>query len=443
MITVKINLNTKQSQSLFLSTELKNAIELLALNSLELIEYINKEAVENVVLDFTEEESPLSIENFAKEYRKENYFNKDDEILSDVENKYENYTFQRESLYDFLVEQLRFLELKKTYLNIGYFLIENIDDRGYLQGNINQMAKDLNVDVHDVYFVLKKIQSFEPKGIGARNLKECLLAQTEDDVTRKIIDNHLEDIAENRIRKIAKILDLSLDEVYKYIDIIKQLSPCPSDGFSQNSLPTQYIVPEILVTSTGDQLEVVLKNDFEGKLHLNDYYLSLIENSDDETKKYLSDKLKRAMFLIDSIKLRQENIKKVVETIVQFQKPFFLYDTPLSPLNMKTVARASGVSESTVSRVTDNKYLQCSKGVFSLKFFFITALGSKDGNVSSDFLIKEIEELILKENKEKPLSDQKIADILNKEGHTIKRRTVAKYREQLNILSSTKRKKIV
>ncbi|SHH41320.1 RNA polymerase, sigma 54 subunit, RpoN/SigL [Anaerosphaera aminiphila DSM 21120] len=437
-----LNLKLNQSQQLNLTTELIQAIGIMELNLVELEDFLMRESEENIYVDYKPKSEDDRVVKFLKENRKdrEDFY----EAPVDEENSYEKYVSSEVLLVDILMEQLNTLKLTESERIIGTFLVENIDDDGYLKLNLNEAADMLNVDVHDVFYILKKIWTFEPRGIGARNLKECLILQTEENgkVLRAIIENHLEDISKNRINKIAKSLNISIEDTLYYIEEVKKLNPKPGSGYVTSSEPTPYIRPEIFVNIVDGELVVEIEESSSSNVTINKYYLNMLETDiDEDTRNYLNTKLSRTMFLLKSIEQRRENISKVSNELVNRQKDFFLKDSSLKPMTLKDIADTLGISESTVSRVTKNKYLQCKKGVFPLKYFFSTSIGTKDGKVSRDYIEKIIIDIIDEEDKSKPLSDQSITDIVNKKGININRRTVAKYRSELNIASASFRRR--
>lgn len=436
-----LNIKLNQVQQLNLTTQLIQAIEIIELNSMELEDFLMKESEENIFVDYQGEVERKKTVEFLKRRgeKKEDYYGVPDE----EESSYERYISSKVLLRDVLMEQLDALKLTKAEKKIGEFLVDNIDSSGYLKIDLNEASDILNVDTHDVFYILKKIWQFEPRGIGARDLRECLLLQIEDgdDVLKGIIEYHLEDISENRINKIAKNLNISIEETLENIEKIKKLNPKPGSGFDTSQEPTVYIRPEVFVEVEGEELTLSFEGEGSSNIAVNEYYLKMLERDiDDETKKYLNDKFSRTMFLINSIEQRMENIRKVSKEIVERQRDFFLYGSPLKPMTLKDVAEALGISESTVSRVTKNKYLQSNKGIFPMKYFFSTSISASGGSVSKDYIEKLLIDIIENEDKLKPLSDQKITDIINEKGIDINRRTIAKYRSELGIGSAKNRR---
>mgnify|MGYP000149793820 CR=1 FL=1 len=351
------------------------------------------------------------------------------------------------TLQEYLMEQLYVLPLNKVKLKIGEFLIGNINERGYLDIKIEEVVKTLNVNINTVKEVLEIIQTFEPIGVGARDIKECLLIQLKqkgliNEVVEKLIKNYLEDLAKGRWQKISKELRLSLDEIKSYFNIIQGLEPIPGRNFVSTSVIQPYIEPDAYMEKVNGEYLIRLNDKVIPKVKINNYYCKLLTQTDidKETINYLTNKIKSAIYLLKSIEYRQLTLYKVIEAIVTVQKEFFEYGLAgLKPLTLKDVSQRVGLHPSTVSRVIRKKYVSTPRGIFELKYFL-------DNNVGSDIpqtvkRIKEVlQDIIRNEDKKNPLTDQQISDILKKYGFNVTRRTVSKYRDELNIPSSTKRK---
>ena len=431
-----LKLYQTQNLELKLTNEMLTSIELLELNSLEIDSLILKEAEENILIDYEKRENDINIENFIKGYKKnKNIYEEPTEDENDYTQTITYIEDFREEISKDYIEQKLTTEEK----NIGLYIINNLDDRGYLTISLNKIAEKLKCEVHDIYQILKKIWQLEPKGIGARNLKECLTLQTEDEKIKNIIDKYLDDILNNRLNQIAKKENTTIEEIQKIIEEIKKLNPIPTSGYNNNEI-TKYIYPEIFVIEKEDkQLEIIIQDSRENKVNLNNYYITLYETTqDEELKKYLEKKYKKALFFLESIAKRRATIKKVVKTIVEFQEIFFKYNGPLKPLNLEIIAKQCNISKSTVSRTLKNKYIQSKRGIQPLRYFLINEIANT--KESKDEIIKLIEKLIKNENKKKPLTDKKIEEELQQRGINLKRRTIAKYREQLNIPKSNIRR---
>jgi RNA polymerase sigma-54 factor len=310
----------------------------------------------------------------------------------------------------------------------------------------------MNEDAVEVEKVLRLIQTFDPVGVGARNLSECLMIQLkekgiQDKNAYIVAEKYLEDVATNKIQKIAKELHITVNRVQSICDIIKMLEPKPSRGFIVDSDNIRYIVPDVTIEKVGDDYVIIVNDSNFPMLMISDYYKKMLDNIDDkEANKFLVDKLNSSMWLIKSIEQRRTTLYKVVESIIKFQRKFFDEGySSLKPLVLKAVADDIGMHESTVSRATNGKYVQTPRGIFELKYFFSSSLGnsgdSEAEGVSSTSVKTKIQDLINKEDPKKPLSDQKIADILIDEGINISRRTVAKYRDEMMISSSSMRRR--
>jgi RNA polymerase sigma-54 factor len=460
---INYGLSLLQTQKLVMTPELRQAITILQLSSLELDEYIEQEILNNPLLEVSED-GPKPDETFDKLRQKdsdnidwEEYFQDCSDLdfirfpreKREEETSFENFVSSPPSLQEHLMMQLHLSNVSKIGFKIGEFLIGNLDKRGYLAISTREAAELLRVPEEEVEKVLKLIQTFEPAGVGARNLKECLLIQVEQKNIdspniRRLIENHLKDLAEARYTRIAEALNITLAEVQRLKDIILTLDPKPGRNFSETN-DTQYIVPDAIIQKVGDEYVVVMNDTISPRLSINPYYRSLLYSEDKEStiSKFLSHKLDSALWLIKSIEQRRITLSKVIKSIVDVQRDFLDYGiTCLKPLTLKQIADKIGVHESTVSRAISGKYVQTPRGLFELKFFFKNGLDNVDGSsISSESIKKMIKEMVAGEDPYNPLSDQKIADNLKKKGIVISRRTVAKYREETGIPSSAKRKR--
>lgn len=464
---MNFGLKLSQTQKLVMTPELRQAITILQLSTLELDQYIEDQLLENPLLDVGEDD-PKVDEVEDKTEEKEDSNTDDsidwDEYFQDEANStpirvqreqkeegtgYENFVSSTPTLQDHLMMQLHVSSVSKTILKIGEFLIGNIDKNGYLSITTKEVAKILKVDEDEVEEALKIIQTFDPAGVGARNLTECLLIQIDQrgidaPKIKELVINHLTDLAEARFSKIAESLNISVSEVQDLKDILVTLDPKPGRNFASLN-DVCYIVPDAVVEKIGDEYLVIMNDTISPRLSINSYYRSLLSSEDKESNisKFLSSRLDSAMWLIKSIEQRRVTLHKVIQSIVEVQKDFLenglIY---LKPLTMKEIADKVGVHESTVSRAISGKYVQTPRGVFELKFFFQSGLDNENGtSTSSESIKKMIQEIIDTEDPYNPLSDQKIADILKDKGISISRRTVSKYREEAGILSSAKRKR--
>ncbi len=448
------DLKLEQSQKLIMTPELRQAIELLQLNTIELDQYINKELEENPMLESTEvldkeesleQHSDVEID-WSEYFEKGNSYEYKNEIDKNIEQiNFESFIKYEQNLNEYLLTQLNLLKIDKVEKEIGIYILENLDDDGYLTKSVAQISTDLKKSKVIVEKVLDEIQKFDPKGIAARNLEESLLNQVEvqDDNIEKIIKYHLEDIAYNRVDKIGKSLGITSELVLEYLDYIKSLEPKPGRYLSDDNASIKYITPDAEIKLIDGEFKVILNEVTGPRLNISSFYKSMIKtDSDKDTKNFLNDRLNRALWIIQAIEQRRNTIKKVLESIVKFQAEFLLEGEKfLKPMTMKDVAEDIDMHESTVSRATTGKYVQTPQGIFELKYFFTTGLLGINGDVSSISIKSAIKDLVENEDGKKPLSDQRISDILKENGTRVSRRTVAKYRTELNILSSSMRKR--
>ncbi len=444
-------LTIEQAQKLSMTPELIQAIQILQLNQQELSEFVQQELLENPVLEVepTDDSKAVDIQavvlrTAADEWRysQQGFAEDDDEIT------FEQFVSEESTLEDFLVSQLHLSDLNERKMNIGRYIIEAIDDNGYLTASVEEIAEACHAEPEKVEAVLTHIQNFDPPGVGARNLKECLLIQlaskgllTEE--MEYLVIHMLEDIAEHRYGKIGKCLHLTVKQVQRMADVLKTLEPKPGRAFSSGDA-VRYVTPDVLVEENDGEYAVV-NNDFAvPKLMVSSYYRQLNEEyKDEELQKYLNDRMNAALWLIKSIDQRKQTIQNVANAVVQYQQEFFSHgEQSLKPLTLRQIAEEIGVHESTVSRTINGKYLQSSRGTFELKYFFSSGLEGDDGQgVSSNSVKSIIRGLIAGEDTQHPLSDQEMAEILKEKGIAISRRTVAKYRESMHILSSSKRRR--
>ena len=451
--------NLTQEQKLILTQEMQLSIKILQMGIGELREYIDKEFQENPILEIkdnncNEEKKIIDNKYDYKEFIKYLEFdNYGAESLSSYEGSEEisvfNFISKKKSLKEFLKEQL--LELKvDIYLKaISEYIIESLDNRGYLQIELKEIAEELNVSVSECEKALKIVQGLEPYGIGARNLKECLFIQLEklnllDENLQFIINNSLEDIANNRFSNIAKNLNISVRRAQAYGDLIKKLEPKPSSGFYTGE-EVKYIIPDAEIRNIGGINYILMNDSVLPKLTISGSYKEILEsNSEKSSEEYIKDKMDKAIFLIKSINERRSTLYKILEKIIEKQEDYFEKGRSfLKPMTLKDIAIELDLHESTVSRAIKDKYILTVFGTVKIKDLFVTGLCSNNGKeeISVVNIKNKIKELINKEDKSKPISDQFICDELNKLSINISRRTVAKYREEMGIKSSSKRKR--
>ncbi len=482
-MALEIKQSLRLTQQLIMTPQLQQAIKLLQLSRLELLAAINQELETNPVLEETlsdDDQEPESWDTAAEDHPPEltltdgqpNEVTVESQVGEDfdwdsyLEDKVppshrqeqeqresfslENLTSEVPSLKTHLLWQLQMATLTDTEKYIGALIIGNIDEDGYLQASLPELAAELHRPEAQIEQVLKKIQEFEPMGVGARTLEECLLIQIElghldNPLLRPIATNYLKHLENRNYGAIAKELKVSIDEVAQAAKLISQLDPKPGRSFDK--LETCYVSPDIFVYKMGDEYEVTLNEDGLPRLRINAYYRNALSGQtkiSEETKNYIQGRLKSAVWFIKSIHQRQKTIYRVAKSIVNFQKDFLDHGIAhLKPLTLRQVAEDVQMHESTVSRVTSNKYMYTPQGVFELKFFFNSGINAIQGDqVASESVKDKIRQLVLAEDAQNPLSDQEIVNLLKKANISIARRTVAKYREMLGLLSSSKRRRL-
>jgi RNA polymerase sigma-54 factor len=349
------------------------------------------------------------------------------------------------SLADHLSEQLRLATDDPDTLSIGMAIIGNLDEDGYLRAELAEIAEGTALPVADVERVLALVQGFDPRGVAARSIQECLLLQLTadpepDPVSVEIVERYFEDLGRRRYTEIARAMKLSLDRIMESIDEIQGLEPKPGRQFTV--VDSRYIVPDVTIQKVGDDYVVVLNEEGIPRLRVNSLYRSLLRRSGDEAKQYVEQKIRSAVWLIKSVEQRQRTLRRVAQSLVNFQREFLDKGLPyLRPLALRDVGDDISMHESTISRVTTNKYVQTPQGLFELKFFFHSGIASNSGAMVSSVSVKKmIRDMVEAEESAAALSDQEIAQTLHSQGLTIARRTVAKYREELGILPSHQRR---
>ncbi len=435
----------EQTQKLMMTPELRQAITILQYPAIELADYLYNQMLENPVLDMKEKE----IERFEYLYQNARSRSYGNTINSDDEdwNIWDTIAAPDKTLEEYLLEQIRLLKPSKEEYAILRFIIGNINDDGYFTISIEEVAALFKMDLEKVQSLLKLIQTLDPVGVGARNLQEALIIQLEqmdlkDEMAIQLVKNHLQDLGEWKVAKIAKELNISVQEVQQLADFIKTLKPKPAMGF--HSANPRFIVPDVTVEKVDGEWIIMVNDSLIPRLQLSTQYHQYVQGHKkniDETTKYIVDKWQQATWLIKSIEQRRITLLKVTRAILEHQEDFF-ENGSLKPLTLKEIAKKVDVHESTVSRATNQKYLQTPLGIYEFKFFFNNGLTNQQGEVLATENVKQqIKEMIEKEDKRKPLSDQKIAELLSKKEIEISRRTVAKYRDELGIDSSAKRKR--
>jgi len=467
-------LHTKLVQKLILTPSLQQAIKLLPMSTLELADMLNQEVVENPMLEEVQPEEAQSADGTAPEkgdggteaapaktdswddgdyayffgdYLDDGYRPKTQHEVKELP-PIENTLSTTTSLSDHLEWQLSLQATDDTTRAIGDAIIGNLDDDGYLVASVDEIALMGNWTVDQVETTLRLVQGFDPIGVAARDLQECLWLQLrhigqEGTPAEKIVTEHLRMLQNHQVPELAKRLGLSIDDLKQHIEIIRHLDPKPGSRFNRRE--SQYVIPDVYVIKIEDQYVAMLNEDGLPQLRISPVYRRLLDKSAEnaeETRAYVKDKFRSALWLIKSVEQRQKTIHKVATSIITFQKDFLDHGIEfLRPLVLRDVANDISMHESTVSRVVTNKYMHTPQGVFEMKYFFHSGISSSYGdNVSSVTIKQRIRKIIEGEDPRKPMSDSKIVSILQKEGLVLARRTIAKYREELKIPTSNQRK---
>jgi len=462
----------KQSQRLIVSQKHQQAIELLQYPVLELKGWLNEQLQENPLLELTENEEDVADPEELEEELEEDEDEFDLEVLKDFEqsrginrssmggggydrdephpeDQFRDMASQHETLQDSLEWQLGLYDLPPEDRELSELLISYVDKDGYFKGDLEELAEDEGRDKEHLEDLLELIQGFEPPGVAGRSLEEVLLLQIDrisdglPDNTAEIVEDHLEDLQKRRFKQIAKEVDTDKQTVQRVADLVNDLEPRPGRVHEQAS--RQYVEPDIVVRELDDDYEIIVNDQEVPPLHISSRYRTMLQSDDPEIREYVQDKLKGALWIINCIYQRHLTIQKVTESIIEHQKAFFEDGaTALKPLILKDVAEDIGVHESTVSRAVQDKYIQTNQGLFEMKFFFSSSLDTKGDTdpVSSTAVKARIQEMIENESSSDPLSDRRIKEKLNEQGIEIGRRTVSKYRKQLNLLPWNLRKRV-
>lgn len=441
-------LSLKQKQKLVMTPQLQQSINILQLSVSELSELIEREFMENPALDMEPSEDIIvSDDNFDKTVELFDYLNKDDEKpepRAADEFKVKEFAQNLTTLTEVLLEQAQFAFTDKQDLEIANYIIGLLDSNGYLRTPLPSIAELLQVSEEHVATILTKLQECEPDGVCARNLQECLRIQAQKQgeyvgLTAMIIDQYLPAIGDGKIKDIALLEKATPEDIQASVDFIRTLNPKP--GASYGTENPSYIIPDVTVRNINGRLEILINDSPVPRLHINPLCKKQ-ELLDRETRSYIEKHVNSAMWLIKSIEQRRQTMLKVITEIVEKQEKVFLYGfNYLQPLTMKQVADNIGMHESTISRCVSNKYIDMPFGVVSLKKFFPVSVNKHSGEIVTDKVKQAIEKIIAAEDKRKPWSDQQICNQLMDRNMTISRRTVVKYREQLGIPASSKRKR--
>jgi RNA polymerase sigma-54 factor len=469
-IQQKLGLSTRLSQRLILTPSLQQAIKLLPLTTLELAEVLEQEVMENPLLEevpqeqpsaeeIAQEEAKTEREDILKEIDVEKFF---EDYLDDGDHRrtrsaeipelppIENTLTEQPDLYDHLMWQLHMSVSDEFTLEIGDAIIQNLDADGLLRASVEEIANLGPYPVEEVQKALTLIQGLDPSGVAARDLCECLRLQLrnlglEGSPTDVMVREHMKQLQSHQYPEIGRQMGLSPDEVSHHLEIIKRLDPKPGLKYSPDK--STYIIPDVFVVKEGDDYKIILNDDGLPKLRISPTYkrmLDVKEVGSEETRNYVKEKLRSALWLLKSVDQRQRTIYKVSESIIRHQRGFLDSGiTHLRPLVLRDVATDIGMHESTVSRVVANKYMHTPRGVYELRFFFHSGITSNMGEAISSVTIKDkIRKMIEAEDPFRPLSDSRIAELLGSDGLPLARRTVAKYREELRIPPSNLRKSV-
>jgi RNA polymerase sigma-54 factor len=468
MVGYELKQQLKLSQQLVLTPQLQLAIKLLQLPRLELIEMINQELTENPVLEdvrgTADDESPREeagakseisetevkgaqeidweryLENAANPPPPPAHRSKREDDLPGVEAT----ATRSATLYEHIMWQVRMSDLDEEEESVASVIAGNLDEKGYLTGvGVAQLASDAGADEEVVERVLDVIQHLDPLGVAARSLEECLMVQARvyglGETVERIIEEHLPNLQKKNLSAIARDLDISFEDVVEAARAITHLEPRPARNFTAED--PYYIIPDVYVYKDGEGYRIVTNDDGLPKLKVSDRYRRFLR-ADSTTKEYVKGKLKSAQWLIKSIEQRRRTIIRVTECIVDKQREFMDHGSRhLKPMVLDDVARALDLHPSTISRVTSCKYVHTPQGLFELKYFFNTGIRRMaDEDMAAEVVKSRIKEIIESEDPKSPYSDQQVVKILAEEGVVIARRTIAKYREGLNILPSSQRK---
>lgn len=479
-MALESRLELKLSQKLVLTPQLQMAIKLLQMPQLELSQTLSQELVENPFLEesmdttTTEELPPEEKESIEMDVEQDDTELPLERMISFGSNDYfedrssdgrdlgyftsgtvtqpsfEHFLSNAVDLYDHLIWQLRLSKSSDQVRRIGEIIIGNINDNGYLKLSLEEIKELAEADTVTVEEALKLVQSFDPPGVAAREITECLHLQVkalhlEGTLIEDLVLHNLDLIGKKKYSQLAKAYNLPIEDIMSAVKIVEGFEPKPGRNFSSSS--THYIVPDVFVLKTDTGYQIVLNDEGLPKLKISNYYQKLLKQRDlvpKEDRHFLEEKLRSAVWLLKSLDQRNRTIYRVTETILDFQRDFFDKDiNHLKPLTLKDVATELNLHESTISRVTSNKYIACPHGIYSLKFFFSNAIPSQSGGMSSTSIKEMIRKIVGEEDSAHPLGDMQIVNILKDKNITIARRTVAKYREELKIPSHTQRKKYI
>ena len=442
------DLTIEQTQKLALTPELIQAIQILQFSTQELDSYVQEQLLINPVIETAGEKPAEEFElpdlervtdSYRGEYRRE----------EKQQYPYEQHATNDVTLVEHLMFQLQFAPLCEAQRKAGKYIIESLDDNGYLTQSRQELAAGLGLEPEEIEKVLEVIHTFEPAGVGAEDLSECLLIQLAaqgrlTELKQRVISDFLEDMASNRLSVIARKLGTDTEHIQKIADEIRTLDPKPGRAFASQD-ETRYITPDVFVEKEDGEYHVIINEGSVPHLMVSSYYRQVLRESanDRNLAEYLNDRINTANWLIKSIEQRKQTIYNVVSAVVRHQRDFFEYGSRhIKPMTLKQIAEDVGIHESTVSRSINGKYMQSPRGVFEIKYFFTSGVSAGEGDGMSSNAVKSIiREIVEQEDSKKPCSDQYMADRMQADGINISRRTVAKYREEMGIPSSQKRKR--
>ncbi len=468
------NLKLEQTQKLIITPELKLAITLLQYSTLELQEHIQQELVNNPVLEVVEgreeDKEEEEVQEQDEELSPDDFYGSDfpwEEYFRDMgldsgggqgagtsrsleeRPSVENCPGITGTMLEDLLSQLRMLSLSERQYTVAAYLAGNLDRNGYLQGELEDLAGALGIGLDEVERALHVVQKLEPCGVGCRSLQECLMLQLRQagntpDLALDIVKHYLPAAADGRYQYLATRLDCDVGAVKEAVDYIRTLNPKPGSLYGEGE-ETRFIIPDVIVQKVDNEYVVTGNDGSMPQLTISPFYRRMLKSNsvDEQLHTFVKHKIEKAYWLIRSIEQRRVTLFKVSQKIVDIQKTFLEEGIKkLKPLTLKDVAMEVGVHESTVSRASANKYIQTPRGLFPLKFFFSSGLSGDGGTDYSSPSIKvHIKEMVEAEDGDKPFSDQKLTDLLKERGVNISRRTVAKYREELSIPPSYKRRR--
>ncbi len=478
-MALESRLELKLAQKLVLTPQLQMAIKLLQMPQLELSQTITQELVENPFLeelsDVTSSEelsreekeslseitpdtddTELSLEKLAH-FSSDDYFEERGADGRDLgyftagnvtHPSYEYFLSSAPDLFDHLIWQLRLSKESEAVREVAELIIGNIDENGYLRVSDEEISELSQSDMETAKKAVALVQSFDPPGIAARDIKECLQLQLrsmnmQGTLAETLIIHNLDLLAKRKYALLAKEYNVSEEDIIAAVKIIESLDPKPARKFS--ALSANYITPDVFIVKADSGYQIILNDEGLPKIRINNYYQRLLRQKDavpKEERQFLEDKLRSAVWLIKSLDQRNKTIYRVTESILVFQKDFFDRGVDaLKPLNLKDIATELSLHESTISRVTSNKYLSCPHGIYSFKYFFSNAIPSDSGELSSTSVKEMIRKIISEEDHASPLSDMRIVDIFKSKNITIARRTIAKYREELKIPPQSQRRR--